>query len=164
MEVVWTIINTSISVLSVVIFGMITLYTIVSFQKQNEQFSSFFKEIRSKYYTKKHLILGITCVAFFFGIFMQELRIVYLVFLLYIIVYIKKQHKEWIPLKVSTWVIFFIQILWSALFYTFLTILIGFDNLYQVLLVFILIAPLFTILGIYTVILPRLLIQKKSAR
>lgn len=164
MDVVWTIINTSISVLSVVIFGMITLYTILSFQKHNEQFSTFFKATKSKYYTKKQLILGITWMAFFFGVFMQELRVVYLVFLLYMVVYIQKQHQEWIPLRVSTGVTFFIQILWSTLLYTFLTLLIGFNNIYQVLVLFILIAPLFTIVGIYTVILPKRIIKKIATR
>lgn len=160
MDVVWTILNTSISVLSVVIFGMLTLYTILTFQNTKPQLRYFVSSLINKYYTKGQLILGITFLAFFFVLFIQELRIVYFIYLLYIVYYVFKLHKEWIPIKVATWGIFFIQVLWSALVYTLLTLFIPFNNIYQVLMVFILIAPLWTIVGIYTIVLPKRLFKK----
>lgn len=160
MDIVWTIINTSVSVLSVVIFGMLVLYSILGFQKHQEEFRPFIKEIFQKYYTKKQIVFGITFLAFFFVLFIQEIRVIYLLYLLFIMYWILQQNKEWNPIKVSTWTIFFVQILWSALLYTFFTLVIPFNNIYQILILYILAAPLWTIVGIYTVKFPKMAMKK----
>lgn len=141
MDMFWTIIDTSIYIISVLLIGMLSIKSIQVFRKGNYSYKEYGNYVKELYWLRKHRYIWIALMVFIFVIFIQEVRVVYLVYLCYTIYILGEFRKQITKIVFEDVVVFVFHILVLTVLYTFGNLFIPFDSLQQVLLVFILLMP-----------------------
>lgn len=148
MDLFWTIIDTSIYVVSVLLIGLLSLKSILIFRKSNNDYKKYTNYIKELYWMKRHRYIWIALLVFVFVIFLPEIRIVYLIYLCYTLYMLGDFQKEITKIVFEDVIVFMLHILVLTVLYTFGNRIIPFDSLQQVLLVFILLMPFLTLIAI----------------